>query len=101
MATAQGEAAAFAAVLAALAEGRLTPEEAAAVTALLEAHVRAHEAAGRRRKDEEMEALFGDGILGWRPLERSRWLDAGLGPLTGTSPRSATVGRLHLPPPGG
>ena len=62
--TASGAAAAFAEVLAALAEGRLTPEEAAAVTALLEAHVRAHKAAGRQRKDEKMEALLGGGILG-------------------------------------
>ena len=62
--TASGAAAAFAEVLAALAEGRLTPEEAAAVTALLEAHVRALEAAGRRRKHEKMEALLGGGILG-------------------------------------
>ena len=61
--TASGAAAAFAAVLAALAEGRLTPEEAGAVTALLEAHVRAHEAAGRRREHEKMEALLG-GISG-------------------------------------
>ena len=64
VATAQGEAAAFAAVLAALAEGRLTPEEAGAVTALLEAHVRALEAAGRRREHEKMEALLGGGISG-------------------------------------
>ena len=62
--TASGAAAAFAEVLAALAEGRLTPEEAAAVTALLEAHVRALAAAGRRRKDEELEALLGGGVLG-------------------------------------
>ena len=62
--TASGAAAAFREVLAALAEGRLTPEEAAAVTALLEAHVRALEAAGRQRKHEEMEALLGGGILG-------------------------------------
>ena len=62
--TASGAAAAFAAVLAALAEGRLTPEEAGAVTALLEAHVRALEAAGRRRKDEEIDALLGGGISG-------------------------------------
>ena len=62
--TASGAAAAFAEVLTALAEGRLTPEEAAAVTALLEAHVRALEAAGRRREHEKMEALLGGGILG-------------------------------------
>ncbi len=65
--TASGAAAAFAAVLAvlaALAEGRLTPEEAAAVTALLEAHVRALEAAGRRREHEKMEAFLGGGIPG-------------------------------------
>ncbi len=62
VATAQGAAAAFGEVLAALAEGRLTPEEAGAVTALLEAHVRALEAAGRRRKDEELDALLGGGI---------------------------------------
>jgi hypothetical protein len=62
--TASGAAAAFAAVLAALAEGRLTPDEAAAVTVLLEAHVRAHEAAGRRREGEKMAALLGGGILG-------------------------------------
>ena len=62
--TASGAAAAFAEVLAALAEGRLTPEEAAAVTALLEAHVRALEAAGRRREHEKMEALLGGGLLG-------------------------------------
>ena len=62
--TSSGAAAAFAEVLAALAEGRLTPEEAGAVTALLEAHVRALEAAGRRRKDEELEALLGGGVLG-------------------------------------
>ena len=51
-------------MLAALAEGRLTPEEAAAVTTLLEAHVRAHEAAGRRREHEKMETLLGGGISG-------------------------------------
>ena len=62
--TASGAAAAFGEVLAALAEGRLTPGEAGAVTALLEAHVRALEAAGRRRKDEELEALLGGGVLG-------------------------------------
>jgi hypothetical protein len=62
--TASGAAAAFAEVLAALAEGRLTTEEAGAVTALLEAHVRAHEAAGRRRESEKMEALYGGGISG-------------------------------------
>ena len=62
--TASGAAAAFGEVLAALAEGRLTPEEAGAVTALLEAHVRALEAAGRRRKHEKMEALLGGGLLG-------------------------------------
>ena len=62
--TASGAAAAFAEVLAALAEGRLTPEEAAAVTALLEAHVRALEAAGRRREHEKMEAFLGGGISG-------------------------------------
>jgi crotonobetainyl-CoA:carnitine CoA-transferase CaiB-like acyl-CoA transferase len=62
--TASGAAAAFAEVLAALAEGRLTPEEAGAVTALLEAHVRALEAAGRRREHEKMEALLGGGISG-------------------------------------
>ncbi len=64
VATAEGAAAAFREVLAALAEGRLTPEEAGAVTALLETHVRAHEAAGRRREHEELEALLGGGILG-------------------------------------
>jgi crotonobetainyl-CoA:carnitine CoA-transferase CaiB-like acyl-CoA transferase len=62
--TASGAAAAFGEVLAALAEGRLTPEEAGAVTALLEAHVRALEAAGRRREHERMEALLGGSILG-------------------------------------
>ena len=62
--TASGAATAFGEVLAALAEGRLTPEEAGAVTGLLEAHVRAHKAAGRRRKDEELEALLGGSILG-------------------------------------
>ena len=62
--TASGAAAAFAEVLAALAEGRLTPEEAGAVTTLLEAHVRALEAAGRRREHGKMEALLGGGISG-------------------------------------
>jgi hypothetical protein len=44
--------------------GRITPEEAGAVTAQLEAHVRALEAAGRRREHEKMEAFLGGGISG-------------------------------------